>query len=134
MRFATRRLNKEIEKSIARHAKMQPKKFWSYIRKKSKTRAGIPDLTRLGANGMTETATTDEEKANMLSDHFASVFTMEPDGPSPKFTSQAKSSITNMNITEDTVLKKLKKLKTDKSPGPDGLHPRVLKEVAASIA
>jgi len=32
------------------------------------------------------------------------------------------------------VLDKLQKLKTDKFPGPDGLHPMLLKECAAVIA
>ncbi|XP_038661998.1 probable methyltransferase-like protein 15 [Scyliorhinus canicula] len=33
----------------------------------------------------------------------------------------------------ERILRKLLKLKTDKSPGPDGLHPGVLKEAAAKI-
>eukprot|EP00061_Rhincodon_typus_P002621 g18030.t1 len=35
-------------------------------------------------------------------------------------------------ITKEKVLEKLKSLKVDK-PGPDGLHPRVLKEIAEEI-
>eukprot|EP00061_Rhincodon_typus_P004803 g23467.t1 len=37
-------------------------------------------------------------------------------------------------ITKEKVLEKLKYLKMDKSPGPDGLHPRVLKEIVEEIA
>ena len=36
-------------------------------------------------------------------------------------------------ITKEKVLEKLKRLKMDKSPGPDGLHPRVQKEIAEEI-
>eukprot|EP00061_Rhincodon_typus_P002626 g18048.t1 len=36
-------------------------------------------------------------------------------------------------ITKEKVLEKLKDLKVDKSPGPDGLHHRTLKEVAEEI-
>ena len=39
-----------------------------------------------------------------------------------------------MKITEDGIAKILKKLKTDKSPGPDKIHPRILKEIADAIA
>ena len=39
-----------------------------------------------------------------------------------------------MKITEDEIAKILKKLKIDKSPGPDKIHPRVLKEIADTIA
>eukprot|EP00061_Rhincodon_typus_P011621 g36779.t1 len=38
-----------------------------------------------------------------------------------------------MAITKEKVLGMLKGLKVDKSPGPDGLHPRVLKEIAEEI-
>ena len=40
----------------------------------------------------------------------------------------------DLNITEDLVKKKLRKLKISKSPGPDGIHPRVLKEIGDTIA
>ena len=37
-------------------------------------------------------------------------------------------------INKDMVLKLLQNLKTDKSPGPDSLHPRLLFEIKESIA
>eukprot|EP00061_Rhincodon_typus_P002372 g17362.t1 len=36
-------------------------------------------------------------------------------------------------ITKEKVLEKLNSLTVDKSPGPDGLHPRVLKKIAEEI-
>ena len=39
-----------------------------------------------------------------------------------------------MNITADTIRKKLLKLNVNKAKGPDGLHPRVLRETAALIS
>ena len=39
-----------------------------------------------------------------------------------------------MLFTPDIVKKKLDKLKTGKSPGPDGVHPKVLKELSAVLA
>jgi hypothetical protein len=38
-----------------------------------------------------------------------------------------------LTVTENMVLKFLQTLKTDKSPGPDSLHPRLLKELSESI-
>ena len=38
-----------------------------------------------------------------------------------------------IHIRQEMVLGRLMGLKADKSPGPDGLHPRVLKEVALEI-
>jgi hypothetical protein len=39
-----------------------------------------------------------------------------------------------LNITPESVEKKLDKLKTSKSPGPDNIHPRVLKELRTVIS
>ena len=38
-----------------------------------------------------------------------------------------------VNVTNDIVFNKLKNLKSSKSAGPDGLHPRVLREAAAQL-
>jgi len=40
----------------------------------------------------------------------------------------------SLNIDKNTVEKNLSDLKPSKSPGPDGIHPRVLKELAAEVA
>ena len=42
--------------------------------------------------------------------------------------------LVDLDITPDLVLKKLKKLKVNKSPGPDKIHPRVLHEIAEAIS
>ena len=39
-----------------------------------------------------------------------------------------------VEFSEETVLKKLQRLAEDKSPGPDGMHPLLLKSCAESIA
>ena len=77
----------------------------------------------------------DEEKAEVLVDYFSSVFTTEPtDDTIPPFEKRAfQDVLDNIIITEDMVLKKIRRLKVNKSPGPDGIHPRVLHEVAESI-
>ena len=38
-----------------------------------------------------------------------------------------------VNATNDTAFNKLRNLKSSKSAGPDGLHPRVLREAAAQL-
>eukprot|EP00061_Rhincodon_typus_P004205 g21999.t1 len=44
-----------------------------------------------------------------------------------------KEELKEILISQEIVLGKLMGLKLDKSPGPDGLHPRVLQEVAPEI-
>ncbi len=43
-------------------------------------------------------------------------------------------TLSNIIITKEDVLKKLKHLKPNKSPGPDGHHPHVLRECADALA
>ena len=62
-------------------------------------------------------------------DFFSSVFTNEPEGTRelpnrPEFRYRLK-----LSITTESLIKKLDKLKISKSPGPDGMHPRVLSEL-----
>ena len=65
-----------------------------------------------------------------------SVFTVEDTNHMPK-TDDKKAIAEDLEtiiITKETVLGKLMGLKVDKSPGPDGMHPRVLKDVMGEIA
>ena len=41
--------------------------------------------------------------------------------------------LSSIDISQDIVYNKLTNLKPDKSPGPDGIHPRVLKEAASQL-
>ena len=47
---------------------------------------------------------------------------------------ELKEKLLDLDLTADMVKKKLKTIKTNKSPGPDAIHPRVLHEIAPSIA
>ena len=80
-------------------------------------------------------ATTDEEKAEVLNQHFSSVFTREDTSNIPDFNPHPCNSILDkINITEDQVKKKLSKLRTDKSCGPDEVHPFLLNKLADKFA
>ena len=71
----------------------------------------------------------------MLAAFYSSVFTREPSGPIPEPKQQETSAAIHTTIfSEARIKKKLTTLNTLKSPGPDNLHSRVLKEVAQSIA
>jgi hypothetical protein len=59
---------------------------------------------------------------------------MEPSGGFLELDSiKVKDNMEPLIITEEEIVKKLQKLKIDKSPGPDCLHPRVLREISAEI-
>ena len=73
-------------------------------------------------------------KANILSEYCSSVFTKEPEGDVPVPNDiMVQQDMPAQTVTENMVLKFLQTLKIDKSPGPDSLHPRLLKELSESI-
>lgn len=128
---ACRRAVQLHEQNIARNAKKNPKAFYAYARSKLQTRDGIADLEDEKGNK----ATTNEEKAAMLNAFFCSVFTKENLEDIPELENkEVKEALGAIEINEEDVVKKLKALKINKSPGPDELHPRVLREAAEELA
>ncbi|CAJ0965937.1 unnamed protein product [Ranitomeya imitator] len=75
----------------------------------------------------------DEEKANILNTFFSTVFTVENEmlGEIPRNNENPILRVTN--LTQEEVRNRLNKIKIDKSPGPDGIHPRVLRELSNVI-
>ena len=91
-----RKAKRNFERSIAQNSKSCPKSFWSYVRSKLRTKAGVAPLLK-NVTDKTSVKFTDEEKSNILQDQFSSVFTHEPDGPLPPFEkeTQTKASSTS---------------------------------------
>ena len=80
VRQITRKAVRNREKEIAKQCKRNPKIFWQYVRSKLEMKSGIPDLNIPGkGNERDEPFKTrsDEHKAEVLNDYFASVFTKE---------------------------------------------------------
>ncbi|KAI8500176.1 hypothetical protein Bbelb_217420 [Branchiostoma belcheri] len=78
-------------------------------------------------------ATTDKQKAEVLNEQYYKTFTHENRDNIPVFQCHQGSTLETIEVTEDLVYKQLKSLRTDKSPGNDGMHPRVLRELAHVI-
>ena len=76
----------------------------------------------------------DSDKADVLVNFFTSVFTKENDNPLPNIDVNPKSTLSMINITEEDMEKALKSLNNSKSPGPDEIHPAILKELAHELA
>jgi len=86
-------------------------------------------------NGQTEIIVDDDRKSNAFADYFSTVFSHEPDSEFQKLPNINYSfPMTDLEISCDIVREKLIRLKTDKSPGPDNIHPRVLKELHDLLA
>uniref|UniRef100_A0A8C3H706 Reverse transcriptase domain-containing protein n=1 Tax=Chrysemys picta bellii TaxID=8478 RepID=A0A8C3H706_CHRPI len=68
---------------------------------------------------------------------FASVFTAEDVRESPKpelaFVGDKSEELSRIEVSREEVLELIDKLNINKSPGPDGIHPRVLKELKSEV-
>ena len=75
VRNKTRQADRLIQNEIAARAcKDNPKHFWKYVKSKTKSKKPIGDLIYTNDIDDKITATTDDNKAEVLCDFFSSVF------------------------------------------------------------
>ena len=85
-------------------------------------------------DNLTFIASKDNEKAEVLTDFFSSVFTSETDSNIPELENLSVNETSSDELFSiDEVRKLLLGLNTTKSPGPDGVHPKMLYELAHVI-
>ena len=125
-----RNINKDFEQNLAKNLKHNPKDFWRYCNSKMKSKSRLGDLQDKDG----KLTNDDSEKAELLNDYFTSVFTRENLENIPNLSSRINNPPpVEVNFTPEIVEKKLNKLKTTKSAGPDGFHPRILSELAKTV-
>ena len=125
-RDQVRKAKDQSELNLARDVKDNRKGFYRYIAKKRQTRDNVGPLQKPSG----ELATLDLEKAEVLNDFFASVFTGKCSDHTTQVLEGRRGDCENEDLRptvgEDLVQDHLKSLNVHKSMGPDEIHPRVL--------
>ena len=119
------------EDKIAYIAKENPKAFFAQVHSRKPIKSSIGPLKDSKGNIIS----SDEGMAELLNEYFASVYTKEDisEMPDVPIVYQGKNPLRKIEITEEKIKRKIQKLNPNKSQGPDGFHPRVIKEVEAEI-
>ena len=118
------------DKSLMLKFKSNPNALYGYMRDKSKVKSAVSQLEK--ADG--SLTTNNEEAVEVLNSFFKSVFTNEDPSTVPCFYTRVGSVLSDICITEAEVYDKLSALNPNKAPGPDHLHPLLLKNCASSLA
>ena len=129
----TKYFRKQKEAKISSNIKENPKSFWRYTNSKTVTKNHITSLYSNPKDQNSNLIDNSREKANILNSYFASVYTMEPIDDIPRLTPKATLEQSKLKITVEMVKGLLGDLKVHKSPGPDGLHPIFMQELATEL-
>ena len=131
VKAATRKITKAFEKKLVDKIKTNPKAYWNYVNSKKKCKIRINSLR----NPDGELTEDDTEKVDILNKFFTSVFTKEDLTNIPELNDDYQGPLLiNIDFSESDIEEILKSLKIHKSPGPDNLHPRLLKELATVLS
>ena len=122
---------RNFEKELATNITTNPKAFFAYAKTKTKTKECYPNIHHNNT-----IAISDIDKAQCFNKFFASVFTIEVKTFIPTFSlNQSVTQLSDeIDLSPNNIKNYLAQLKIHKSPGPDGIHPRVLKETHHEIS
>lgn len=127
-----RKSRRDFEVNIAKECKSNAKGVWNYIKKQRKSGNTMPDLKRKDGSF----TSNDGEAAETLNEQYFDTFTKEDTANIPDIESKPLETdpLRTFNLNRERVMKVIRNLKINKSPGIDRIHPRVLKEIAEIIS
>ncbi|BHF74856.1 hypothetical protein SprV_0501794400 [Sparganum proliferum] len=120
----------DFEGNLLNYAGENPKLFFNYIRQSTRNRDPIPMIKRDDGVELYK----DDEKTEHLSRFFQSVFTRDVAVPADHYNVDDVPKIDSVVLTKAIVQQELLKLKEAKSPGPDEIPAKLLKELVTELA
>ena len=129
-----RKSKRNFELKLAQNIKSDSKSFYAYVRSKQNVRDKVGPLEDNAGDKITEGILMAEE----LNMHFSPVFTREDTSslhvPETKFNGSEEERLGQLIVTPEVVASKINNMKENKSPGVDGLSPKILKETVEQIS
>ena len=128
-----RKSMRNFEHKVAQHIQSDGKSFYAYVRSKQNVRDKVGPLKDNAGNIITQGFL----KADELNMHFSSVSTREDTSslpvPETKFKLSEGGRLEQLVVKPEVVASKINNMKDNKSPGVDGISPKILKETVEQI-
>ena len=129
-----RKTKRNFEHTLTQNIKSDSKSFYAYVRSKQNVRDKVGPLEYNFGNIVTQGFLMAEE----LNMHFSSVFTREDTSslpvPETKFKGSEGERLGQLVVTPEVVASKINNMNENKSPGVDGISPKILKETVEQIS
>lgn len=125
---------KKVQSNVSKDCKDNPKRFWKYINLKSKSSPSIGKLKVNHPDGSSRLLENDIDKANSFADFFENIYSNESGNFKELANRMPRDSMECITISTSMIEEKLSNVKINKSPGPDGLHPRIIYEMRYEIS
>ena len=129
-----RKSKRNFEHKFTQNIKSDSKSFYAYVRSKQNVRDKVGPLVDNAGHIITQGFLMAEE----LNMHFSSVFTREDTSsipvPETKFKGSEGERLGQLVVTPEVVVSKINNMKENKSPGVDGISPKILKETVEQIS
>ena len=129
-----RQSKRSYEQKLACNIKNDSKSFYAYVRSKQNVQDKVGPLEDSAGNIISQGFLMAED----LNGYFSSVFTKEDISSLPvadaKFQEAKSDYLGPLVVTPELVAKKIKAMKDNKSPGVDGIPPKLLMETVEQIS
>ena len=129
-----RKSKRTFEKKLAGNIKNDSKSFYAYVRSKQKVRDKVGTLK----NNRGDIISDGFQVAEVLNEYFSSILTTYDISSLPvpytKFEGNKSEHLGQLFVTPEMMAKKITKMNDIKSPGVDGIPPKLLKEIVEQIS